>query len=89
MARIRRLQVTDRATGDTVLTTEILPDDAAFEQRTRELRESLPVIDGVRLARLVCDGCGAVAVLDYGRPELPAGWQGRADGDFCPACASR
>ncbi len=86
MARMRQQLVIDRETGDASLSAEVLPD-AGFEQRTRELKDSLPDMPGERLAHLVCDGCGAVAVLDYDRPELPAGWRERADGDFCPVCA--
>lgn len=78
----------DRQTGDATLTTETLDDDADFAARIRELKESVPDTGPVeaRFLALTCNGCGAVAELDFDNPELPPGWASCADGDFCPAC---
>jgi hypothetical protein len=89
--RIRTVRAVSRETGEiTVARNEILPP-AGFAQRTRELKASLPDIGDAeeRHVHLVCNGCDAVAELDFDDPRYPAGWQERDDGDFCPACARR
>src|SRR5690348_12876967 len=92
--RIRRSVKTDRLTGEQTETEEIRPP-ANFQGRIAALKASagLALIgDGPvenQSATLQCDGCGTKAELDYNRPELPAGWVERDDGDFCPACQRR
>ena len=87
VVRVQRRFVVLEADGEATLRTVLLPY-AGFGQRCRELRESLPDTGhaGTRTAVLACDGCGARVALDYDRPEFPAGWAERDDGDFCPSC---
>jgi hypothetical protein len=88
--RVRNVKVVDRETGQvTSELVEHLPP-AGFTQRARELQASAPDLGDVRerAANLICDGCGAVAELDYAQPVKPPGWAEKDDGDFCPACVT-
>ena len=71
------------------LTTELIDDDASFAQRARELKDTvLPGIGPVdaRFLAVACNGCEAVASLDFDQPRLPDGWVACAAGDLCPRC---
>ena len=72
------------------MTTEIIDDDADFEQRARELKATVPDIGPVeaRFLAVACNGCEAVASLDFDDPRLPDGWVACDAGDFCPGCRS-
>lgn len=65
-----------------------LLDEASFRDRALGLIASVPPPgpDGVRILHVVCDGCGATQTVRADNPELPAGWAGREDGEFCAAC---
>ena len=87
--RERQRLVVSRQTGDAIYATEILPD-AGWDQRVRELKDSVPPPDGgaeARFLAVACNGCGHAAGLDFDHPQLPAGWVSREGGEFCPACA--
>jgi hypothetical protein len=88
--RERRRVAIDRHTGAVSGHVEIIDDQAGFAQRVRELKESLPDIGlaDARAARIVCNGCGAAASLDFDDPRLPRGWVSCDTGDFCPGCQS-
>lgn len=85
--RVRQHVVVSKKTGDAEFRAEVLPD-ASFAERLRQLKASVPEIGEAenRYASLRCDGCGAVAALDFDDPQLPDGWQELVDGDFCPDC---
>ena len=87
MRQVNRM-VIRRATGECETATELLPD-AGFADRIAHLKASVPVPQpgDIRLLSLSCNGCGASAALDFGRPQLPDGWASTSAGDFCPACA--
>jgi hypothetical protein len=73
------------------VTTETIEDDASFAQRIRELKDSLPPGMGpveARFLTVTCNGCEAVASLDFDDPRLPSGWVACDAGDFCPKCRS-
>jgi hypothetical protein len=80
----------DRQTGDISVTTEVIDDDADFEQRIAELKASMPELQpgDVCFAMATCNGCGATAEVDYDNPRLPDGWAATEAGDFCPRCQS-
>ena len=72
------------------MTTELIDDNADFAQRARELKDTVPDIGPVeaRILAVSCNGCEAVATLDFDDPRLPAGWVSCDAGDFCPECRS-
>ena len=72
------------------MTTELIDDDADFAQRIRELKDTVPDIGPIeaRFLAVSCNGCEAVASLDFDDPRLPSGWVACDAGDFCPACRS-
>jgi hypothetical protein len=64
----------------------MLPD-ATWEQRAAELKVLMPdAADAERFAHVICDGCGKVVEVDYGKPELPVGWVTWETGEFCAEC---
>jgi hypothetical protein len=79
-----------RRTGDAVMTTEVIDDDADFGQRIAELKASVPESQpgDICFAMATCNGCGATAGVDYENPRMPDGWASCKDGDFCPRCQS-
>jgi hypothetical protein len=93
--RQRKSVKIDRRTGERTETTEILPPAASFADRVAATRAAVELASlgggpaEARYAHLKCDGCGAIAELDYGNPQLPPGWAERDNGDFCPACRAR
>lgn len=88
--RERQTLRADRKTGDVTVSSELVDDDAGFDQRIAELKASVPDIGPVeaRSLRTVCDGCEAVAELDFENPRLRDGWAATEAGDFCPGCQS-
>lgn len=89
----RRIVKLDRRTGHVSVTTETAESDS-FAERAAGLSAAAharlgdePVIE--TRARLLCDGCGAVAAIDPEAPRLPVGWLETRRGDLCPACARR
>jgi hypothetical protein len=87
--RERQRLVVSRQTGAAVYATEVLPD-ADWDQRVRELKDSVPPPAGgaeARFLTVACNGCGRAAALDFDHPQLPGGWVSREAGEFCPACS--
>lgn len=87
MREIQHLMI-DKATGDAVLTTRMVPGDADVAERFRQLKAGLPeeAPESGRRAWVRCDGCGYAAEVDFDHPELPGGWTTVPDGDYCPRC---
>lgn len=80
----------DFKTG-TVTTNETVVETGTLAERVggmrAQIREQFTEEIEHEFASLVCDGCGAVAQIDVGAVELPAGWVVREGvGDLCPKC---
>jgi hypothetical protein len=91
MPRIQQRLIVIKATGGTEISYEVLPD-ADLDRRLRDLKATIPPgmdtagPEATRRLTLACDGCGAIAELDYDNPRKPEGWTEQDSGDYCPAC---